>query len=323
MNPKINNINISFIVPAFNCEKYLYDCVDSIVKQKLKSIEIIIINDGSTDNTLKIAEMTQEKYPSIIRVFSKKNGGAASARNYGLKKSIGKYVIFIDSDDLIFGNSLNKCIEIMEQKNIDIFLSDISLLVNDKVKRNEHNSRNILISSNVLEYISYLPKFPGSCCSKIFSREYLNKYSLYFIEGIVNEDIDYMINCFTNNPIIYHSNISWYLYRQNVVNSVTHTVHSRNCFDMFEVIEKNLNLTTNIKEINRILCYEYTTLFYYYNRLKKDDKKSLKRYFKKYRYLLLHRGKKEKIIYVLYFVLGLDISSCIISDLYKIKRGSW
>ena len=84
MNPKINNINISFIVPAFNCEKYLYDCVDSIIKQKLKSIEIIIINDGSTDNTLKIAEMIQEKYPSIIRVFSKKNGGAASARNYGL-----------------------------------------------------------------------------------------------------------------------------------------------------------------------------------------------------------------------------------------------
>lgn len=320
MNPKINNINISYIVPAFNCEKYLYDCVDSIIKQKLKSIEIIIINDGSTDNTLKIAEMIQEKYPSIIRVFSKKNGGAASARNYGLKKSLGKYVIFIDSDDLIFGNSLNKCIEIMEQKNIDIFLSDISLLVNDKIKRNEHNSRNILISSNVLEYISYLPKFPGSCCSKIFSREYLNKYNLYFIEGIVNEDIDYMINCFTNNPIIYHSNISWYLYRQNVTNSVTNTIHSRNCFDMFEVIEKNLKTNKNKEEINRILCYEYTTLFYYYNRLEKKDKIALRKYFRKYKYLLKKRFLRENIIFYIYSLLGLNISAHLISAFYKLKR---
>lgn len=320
MNPKINNINISFIVPAFNCEKYLYDCVDSIIKQKLKSIEIIIINDGSNDNTLKIAEMIQEKYPSIIRVFSKKNGGAASARNYGLKKSLGKYVIFIDSDDLIFGNSLNKCIEIMEQKNIDIFLSDISLLVNDKVKRNEHNLRNILISSNVLEYISYLPKFPGSCCSKIFSREYLNKYNLYFIEGIVNEDIDYMINCFTNNPIIYHSNISWYLYRQNVANSVTNTVHSRSCFDMFEVIEKNLKTNKNKEEINRILCYEYTTLFYYYNRLEKKDKIALRKYFRKYKYLLKKRFLRENIIFYIYSLLGLNITAHLISAFYKLKR---
>lgn len=318
-----NIITVSFIIPAFNCETYLCDCVDSIVKQKLKSIEIIIVNDGSTDGTLKMAKMFQEKYPLIIKVFSKMNGGAASARNYGLKKSIGKYVIFIDSDDLIFGNSLNKCIEIMEHKKVDLLLSDGSLLIDGKVKRNELNLKSTLITSGILQYISYLPKFPGSCWAKIFSRNFLNRHELYFVEGLVNEDIDFMINCFINNPITFHSNVSWYQYRQNVNNSVTNIIHPRSCIDMFTVIEKNLNLTTNIKEINRILCYEYTTLFYYYNRLKKDDKKSLKKYFKKYRYLLLHRGKKEKIIYILYFVLGLDISSCIISSLYKIKRGSW
>ena len=135
---KLNKkVKLSFIIPAYNCENYLRKCVESIIQQNIKSYEILIINDGSTDATLDIALQLEKEYIDYVKVYSQTNNGAAAARNSGLRLSSGEYIVFVDSDDMIYGNSLDKCISKMEENNVDILLSNMSIYVNDKIKINE------------------------------------------------------------------------------------------------------------------------------------------------------------------------------------------
>ena len=92
---------VSVIVPVYNTEKYLKKCLDSLVHQTLKEIEIILINDGSTDNSQKIIDEYVLKYPKLFKVFSQKNSGQAVARNLGIKNSKGEFIAFADSDDYL------------------------------------------------------------------------------------------------------------------------------------------------------------------------------------------------------------------------------
>ena len=96
----MNNIKISVVIPVYNTEKYLKKCIESIVNQSLKEIEIIIVNDGSPDNSYQIIEEYKEKDRRIIAV-NQENGGISSARNKGIELAKGEYIIHIDSDDWI------------------------------------------------------------------------------------------------------------------------------------------------------------------------------------------------------------------------------
>ena len=92
---------VSVIIPIYNDEKYLEQCLDSVIKQTYKNLEIILIDDGSTDRTPEICEQYRER-DSRIRVFHKKNGGVGSSRNAGLAMATGDYVLFVDDDDFIY-----------------------------------------------------------------------------------------------------------------------------------------------------------------------------------------------------------------------------
>ncbi|MGL6168239.1 MAG: glycosyltransferase family 2 protein, partial [Fusobacteriaceae bacterium] len=115
---------ISVIIPVYNTEKYLRRCLESIINQSLKEIEIIIVNDGSPDGSSKIIDEFSQK-DKRIKVINKKNGGISSARNVGLKKSLGEYVIHIDSDDWIEHNYFFEMYSKAKKDNLDIVISDI------------------------------------------------------------------------------------------------------------------------------------------------------------------------------------------------------
>ena len=100
-------MKISIIIPVYNSKKYLRKCLTSLKKQSYKNLEIILINDGSTDNSLDICNQ-YKKIDKRFKVYTKKNGGTSSARNYGIKKSTGDYITFVDNDDFI---NDNKCFE--------------------------------------------------------------------------------------------------------------------------------------------------------------------------------------------------------------------
>ena len=123
---------ISVIVPVYNVEDYLRKCLDSLVNQDFKDYEIIVVNDGSPDNSWDIILEYEEKYSKIIRAFKKENGGLSSARNFGLEKAKGKYVCFIDSDDYVSLDFLSKLYNKAIEEDADIVASDFEMF-NEKV----------------------------------------------------------------------------------------------------------------------------------------------------------------------------------------------
>lgn len=117
---------ISIIVPVYNMEKYLDRCLDSLVNQTLKDIEIIVINDGSTDNSENIINNYKHKYPKLIKPITQNNLGISIARNKGLNQAKGKYICFVDSDDYVSKDMLQEAFKYIEKTKDDIVVWDYS-----------------------------------------------------------------------------------------------------------------------------------------------------------------------------------------------------
>ena len=115
----MNKLMFSIIIPVYNLSDYIKETINNILNQKYKNFELILINDGSTDNTPNILKKFSNKYKNI-KMFNKKNGGVSSARNLGLKKANGKYIYFLDGDDKIENDLLSNAYSKLKNNNIDI-----------------------------------------------------------------------------------------------------------------------------------------------------------------------------------------------------------
>ena len=161
---------VSIIVPVWNVEDYIGMCLDSLIKQTLDDIEIIVVNDGSPDNSQKIIDEYVKKYPNIIKSFTKENGGQGTARNLGLQKANGEYVSFIDSDDYIDRNFAKEMYECAVKNKADVVVCDMVDKYPDKT-----------IYHDVTNF-KYLYQTTPSVCNKIFKKElfddvkFLGKY---------------------------------------------------------------------------------------------------------------------------------------------------
>ena len=115
-------VKVSVIVPVYNVEKYIEKCLESLVNQTLKDIEIIVVNDGSPDNSQKIIDKYVQKYPKKIKSYIKENGGQGSARNFGLQKAEGEYIGYVDSDDYVELDMYEKLYNKAKKENLDIVI---------------------------------------------------------------------------------------------------------------------------------------------------------------------------------------------------------
>lgn len=192
---------ISIIIPVYNCEKNIMKLLTSLQNQTYKKLEVLIINDGSSDNTQKICEMYCKK-DLRFKVFNKKNGGVSSARNYGLDYATGEYVVFIDADDNIADTCLEKLI--LSKNNGDLIIGTIvSMLSNGKVysidKIIEKDSINILLNH-------------WSACNKLFRREDIK--NIRFDEKVsIAEDLKFICDYLCEiNPVVFWSHEAEYLY---------------------------------------------------------------------------------------------------------------
>ena len=127
-------MKVSVIVPVYNVEKYLDKCLDSLANQTLKDLEIIIVNDGSPDNSEDIIKKYTKKYKNF-KYYKKENGGLSSARNYGIKYASGDYIAFLDSDDYVKSDMYEKMYEKAIKGNYDLVVCDIDYLYPDKTIR--------------------------------------------------------------------------------------------------------------------------------------------------------------------------------------------
>ena len=119
-------IEISIIIPVYNVEKYLVECLDSVCGQCNDKTEVIAINDGSTDNSLKVLQNMQKKYPNL-HILSQNNHGLGAVRNLGIRMAQGKYIYFLDSDDCLADGAMERCLEVSEKEQLDslLFVSDL------------------------------------------------------------------------------------------------------------------------------------------------------------------------------------------------------
>ncbi len=201
---------ISVIVPVYNVEKYLNKCLTSLIKQTYKNFEIIVINDGSIDNSLAICNKYANKYDNV-KVYDYKNAGVAHARNVGIKKATGDYLLFVDSDDYIDEKLLENLNEFLKKNDCDIVCFDMYKVVNN-VNTYYHTS-NSLVKDNIKRYIIG----DSGPCNKLIKKKLFN--NLKFMEKIYYEDLATMpiLALYTNKIEFLEEPLYYYVQRDNSI----------------------------------------------------------------------------------------------------------
>ena len=207
---------ISVIVPVYNVEKYLDKCLGSLVKQTLKDIEIIVVNDGSPDNSQDIINKYIKKYKNVFG-YKKKNGGLSSARNYGLKYATGEYIAFIDSDDYVDKSMMEKMYNKAISDNFDIVVCDLEL-VNESYESIGKVSSKICKDLYDNDVRKMLVDFYPVVCNKIYKRELFDN-DLTFKVGVLYEDVEFMHRLipYVNSIGVVGDNLYYYLQREGAI----------------------------------------------------------------------------------------------------------
>ena len=190
----MNECKLSIIVPVYGVEKYIDKCLNSLVKQSLKEIEIIVVNDGTKDNSQKIIDKYVKKYPDKIKSYIKENGGQGSARNYGLKKATGEYIGYVDSDDFVEKDMYKKLYNKAKENNYDIVVCG-----NYNVSEDYQNKN---IDAFINNYNTDLENiFFGKMAvwNKIYKRDILIKNKLEFKEKVWYEDLAFTLKAIMNS----------------------------------------------------------------------------------------------------------------------------
>ena len=232
---------ISIIIPVYNVENYIRRCLDSVINQTLKDIEIIIVNDGTKDNSLEICNEYAD-LDSRIKIFSKKNEGLGLTRNYGIDRANGKYVAFLDSDDFVDFDFYEKLLENAEKNSTDACFANIKLYTKDQkiVQRDKMPFKNEVVESKKYMYNllhvedkkEYGKEYMGMCVWRsIYKKDILDKYNIRFESErkFISEDILFNIDFCMNSKRVSFIDNTYYYYCFNS-ESLTKTYKS----DRFE-----------------------------------------------------------------------------------------
>lgn len=213
---------LSIIIPAYNCENYLEKCIDSIIFQELESAEIILVDDGSTDQTSGICDNLSCK-SSLIRAYHKANEGQGIARNYAMQFARGEYITFVDADDITEKQGYSKALEVMMQTKADLGIFGWSVFDDeDRIDKVfiQQNDPSIIVTNyeDVLDDMSRLrTKFGSGVWNKIYKKSILEKYKIRFISErqVISEDYLFNFVYLSYCKIIITSDIHIYKYRKN------------------------------------------------------------------------------------------------------------
>lgn len=275
----MTNSVISVIIPIFNSELYLKECLDSVCNQTFRNLEIICINDGSTDNSLSILQ-DYGKRDDRIKIIDQKNGGPGVARNVGLNISNGKYIYFMDSDDFLELNALEDLYSIAEEKNLDILLFKLCSF-NDKTYEKFKNPYyemgflNKYFKNKIFNYRDLGEKvfsIPASPPGKLYKKELIS--DIRFPEGIIFEDNPFFIEAILKADNVYF--YEEYLYNRRIRDDSITTSNFENfsdCIPMLNMligIAKKLNLFEQFA--SKLYSYKIETILMRYGMLNHELK---------------------------------------------------
>lgn len=235
---------VSVIIPVYNVENYLKECLDSVLNQTYKNIEVIVINDGSTDKSLHILEDYSSKFNNI-KIIDQENSGQSVARNKGLENAKGKYIYFLDSDDYILPDTLKKLIKKLEMNNLDIIrfaARPFSENINKRIDVLEYDFKDYFEEKRVYNKQDFLTRnlkaFSPSPVLYVVKKEVITKNKLLFYPRVIHEDELFTLELFLNINRMMYDSTPYYQrrYRQN--STMTSHSNSKKSFDAYFIVLK-------------------------------------------------------------------------------------
>ena len=224
-------IKISVIIPVYNVEKYLRRCLDSVINQTFRDMEIICVNDGSTDSSAEILEEYKSRDKRII-LLNQENMGQGNARNVGLKIAKGEYISFIDSDDWIDSDFFEKLYEAAKKYNADVACAEIKRPhANGKISNKLRFWKEDVLHTHIEKYA--VNNMPRQCYvwNKIYRKSEIDRQNLSFKEGVLFEDISFIIRfIYFSHTLVTVPGVFYHYWANN--KSVTRYMRDKNQIDL-------------------------------------------------------------------------------------------
>ena len=293
---------ISVIIPVFNGQDTIKRCLDSVTAQTYPNLEIIVINDGSTDNTEQIIKNLKETDKRIC-LISIPNGGVSHARNIGLDNASGDYITFVDSDDYIDGNMYTELMSVLNENNAHIaHCSYTNVNIDGSLNPVGDTGKTVVQSHNeALEYLIQGKMFAGGNCNKVYDAKFFE--DTRFDEEIsFNEDVWLCFQLFDKTTTSVYLDKAYYYYVANN-NSATHTVSSIKLHEQVTEIARRIDNACQGKPYSvyakNKLAYTLLDLYrtYLLEGVKTTEKKRLKNEVKQYK--TYYRSKNLKVTFFL------------------------
>lgn len=309
---------VSIIIPAYNIELYIKECLESIINQTYKNLQIIVINDGSTDKTLDICSNIRD---SRIEIINKKNGGVSSARNAGLKKVSGEYFLFVDGDDVLDTNAVEILVKMIETSKADIAICGHEKFISQYTNDVYMSSNNNIYTSK--EYFKAILAFQQNTYAwgTLIKKKYKN--IVKFPENDYFEDLGTMYKLYEQVKSIVYNPVSLVKYRQNP-HSIVHTYKEKKIIDYVKYgdeICRNIEDTyPDLKaKCNTYRCYIYIAAYSMAvdknKKLAKEYRKKIKQYHKEIDVTDISRLIKIKLLIFKYSIslgcLLLKLKGCV------------
>jgi len=324
-------MKISVIIPIYKVEAYLHECVDSVLSQSYRDLEVILVDDGSPDGCPQICDEYARK-DARVQVIHKENGGLSDARNVGLQRATGEYVLFIDSDD--YWND-SDAVELLVDRVVqsggdaDVVLFGRTVFYEHRKDRYRWPSLDLdrINGKGKVEVLTYLTEIGNlytSANNKLINRNLLQEGGIRFKKGLLCEDLDWSIQVYMEANKFYAVNNPFHCYRKRA-GSITATMAEKNFQDLLFILSKwseripMSNISDEEKKIYLgFLCYQYCILIGLLSTADRDVKTRIRKEMKPYEWILRYDcNYKTHWVRRLYKALGFDRTGRLLSVYLK------
>lgn len=306
----------SIVIPVYNVEKYLDECVKSVLSQTFTNYEVILVDDGSTDASGNMCD-GYALFNDRIKVIHKQNGGLSSARNAGIKEASGEYLLFLDGDDYWASS------EMLEELNGETEKTDADVIVYNYLKFFEKDGKmenkkfgDVVLKGDKTEDVKTLLKdalYGSSACFKCVKLSFIIHNEVYFEDGKLSEDVEWSARILIFAKQFGCVNKGFYVYRQRA-NSISHTISDKNLDDLQKAVKKSLNYSKEysleepfLSAYYAYVAYQYATLCFCVNLLPtKAQRVNRIKEIKPYKRILNYGlAKKVRLLNFIRKVIGL------------------
>lgn len=330
------NIKFSIIVPCYNVEKYITECVESVINQTYENWELLLVDDLSEDGTLGVIRELKKK-DARIQVYEKEHGGLPHTRNYGLNYASGDYVCLLDGDDYWSLDHLEKVADVIcEHSTVDMIIQNqhtnftrenLNKVVLFPLPQNE------LSQMQKLEHIFALSNcLPAAAVLTTYRMGFIRENGLRYGEQYsCSEDLDFFLQAISKNPQIEFAGNEFYFYRQDNQSAMTKSISGSMELDRLSIYKKWFDYYSGkmlndfeCKGIQNKIAKEMLTQIHIYRNIPKNDpqKRNVKKYFRKNRYIFAPNGRRGSFFYCYYILYPINRMKGKIYNIYnRIRNG--